>query len=141
MPKILFKKLHPNALIPQMMRPGDAGMDLSSIAEIAIQPGTREIVKTGVSLAIPDGHVGLFWDRSGLAAKHGIHILAGVLDSNYRGELMVVMLNTSNQVYEVKAGDRIVQLLIQPVANLPIEEVSELPESNRGEGRFGSSGR
>lgn len=141
MPKILIKKLHPDAQIPQMMRPGDAGMDLSSIAKITIQPGTREIVKTGVSLAIPDGYVGLFWDRSGLAAKHGIHILAGVLDSNYRGELMVVMLNTSDQVYEVKVGDRIVQLLIQPVANLPIEEVSELPESNRGEGRFGSSGQ
>jgi len=141
MTKILFKKLHPDAQVPQAMRPGDAGMDLISIEDVSIAPGTREVVKTGVALAIPEGHVGLFWDRSGLAAKHGIHILAGVLDSNYRGELMVVMLNTGPETYEVKAGDRIVQLLIQPILTPPIEEVDELPESSRGEGRFGSSGR
>jgi len=141
MKKILFKKLHPDALIPRFSRPGDAGLDLCSIENLVIPSKNRMIVKTGVALAIPPGYVGLFWDRSGLAAKHGIHILAGVLDCTYRGELMVVMYNSGQEDYSVQAGDRIAQILIQPIETPIIEEVSELPDSVRGEGRFGSSGR
>lgn len=141
MPKVLFKKLHPEAIIPHYSRPGDAGLDLNSLEEVNVPAGQHVIVKTGVALAIPENYVGLFWDRSGLAAKNGIHVLAGVIDANYRGELMVVMLNTGTNDYAIKKGDRIAQILIQPIISAEIEEVDELPESIRGEGRFGSSGR
>jgi dUTP pyrophosphatase len=106
-----------------------------------LQPGERRLVPTGWSLGLPEGYVSLIWDRSGIAAKNGITNMGGVIEWSYRGEYGVILLNTSPEPYEVKQGDRIAQLLVQPVATAELEEVDELPESARGQGGFGSSGR
>lgn len=139
--KVLAKRLHPDARLPVYGRPGDAGLDLSSVEDLTIMAGERAIVPTGIALAIPPGTVGLVWDRSGMAAKHGMKTMAGVLDHTYRGELKIVLLNTSGAPYEIKKGDRIAQLLIQPIVAAGVEEVAELDETHRGDGGFGSSGR
>ena len=128
---------------PFYAKAGDAGADLRSTETVTIAPGERALVKTGVKLALPNGYVGLVHPRSGLAAKHGITVLnaPGTVDAGYRGEVMVTLLNTSVESFEVGRGDRIAQLLIQSVEKAQFLAVSELPESTRGETGFGSSGR
>ena len=128
---------------PVYAKAGDAGADLRSTETVTIAPGQRALVKTGVKLALPNGYVGLVHPRSGLAAKHGITVLnaPGTVDAGYRGEVMVTLLNTSVESFEVSRGDRIAQLLIQSVEKAQFLAVSELPESTRGETGFGSSGR
>ena len=128
---------------PSYAKPGDAGADLKSTEDLKIAPGMRQLVRTGVRLAMPDGYVGLVHPRSGLAAKHGITVLnaPGTVDAGYRGEIMVTLLNTSNEVFEITRGDRIAQILFQEVARADFIKVSELPESARGDSGFGSSGR
>lgn len=128
---------------PVYAKAGDAGADLRSTETVTIAPGERALVKTGVKLALPNGYVGLVHPRSGLAAKHGITVLnaPGTVDAGYRGEVMVTLLNTSVESFEVSRGDRIAQLLIQSVEKAQFLAVSELPESTRGETGFGSSGR
>lgn len=137
---IQAQKLHPDAIIPRQPRAGDAGIDLCSIEDAVIPPHDRRTVRTGLAMAIPTGNVGLVWDRSGLAHKEGITILAGVIDAGYRGEIMVVMFNSSSREKSVKRGDRIAQMLIQPVFRPNIEEVEHLPDSERGALGLGSSG-
>lgn len=139
--KILIKRLRPDIVLPTYTHSGDAGLDLYSPESFVLQPGERRHVPMGFSLFLPPGYVSLIWDRSGLASKHGLTNLGGVIEHTYRGEYAVVILNTSDQPYEVKVGDRIAQLLIQPVVEAELEEVNELPSSSRGEGGFGSSGR
>lgn len=128
---------------PSYAKPGDAGADLRSTETLTLEPGARALVKTGVRIAMPDGYVGLVHPRSGLAAKHGITVLntPGTVDAGYRGELMVTLINTSKEAFEITRGDRIAQLLFQKVENATFHAVSELPESARGETGFGSSGR
>ena len=128
---------------PVYAKPGDAGADIKSTEDHVIRAGDRQLVKTGIKIAMPDGYVGLVHPRSGLAAKHGITVLntPGTVDAGYRGEIMVTLLNTSNEDFEVRRGDRIAQLLIQRVERGQFIAVSELPESARGEGGFGSSGK
>lgn len=128
---------------PVYAKAGDAGADLRSTETVTIAPGERALVKTGVKLALPNGYVGLVHPRSGLAAKHGITVLnaPGTVDAGYRGEVMVTLLNTSVESFEIRRGDRIAQLLIQSVEKAQFLAVSELPESTRGETGFGSSGR
>lgn len=138
---VQIKKLTPDATLPAYGRPGDAGLDLVSKEDYTLVPGEQHVFKLGIALAIPEGTVGLVWDRSGMAAKHGIKTMAGVLDHTYRGELGVVLMNIAKHPYEVKKGDRIAQLLIQPIYTAMITEVDELSETIRGEGGFGSSGR
>ncbi len=138
---VQIKLLRPGILAPAYKHPGDAGLDIFSPEAFVLQPGERRMVPTGWSLALPEGYVSLIWDRSGLAAKNGITNLAGVIEWSYRGEYGVVLLNTSSEPYEVKVGDRIAQLLIQPIATAELQVVDELPASIRGEGGFGSSGR
>ena len=138
---IRIKKLNDDATLPAYGRPGDAGLDLASREDWTLQPGEQHVFKLGIALAIPSGTVGLIWDRSGLAAKHGIKTMAGVLDHTYRGELGVVLMNVSKVPYEVKKGDRIAQLLIQPIHTVSVTEVDDLDETHRGAGGFGSSGR
>lgn len=138
---VQIKRLRPGIILPAYKHPGDAGLDIYSPESFVLQPGERRMVPTGWSLALPEGYVALIWDRSGIAAKNGITNLAGVIEWSYRGEYGVVLLNTSAEPYEVKAGDRIAQLLIQPIATAELQEVEELPPSIRGEGGFGSSGR
>lgn len=128
---------------PSYAKPGDAGADLRSTETLTLEPGARALVKTGVKIAMPDGYVGLVHPRSGLAAKHGITVLntPGTVDAGYRGELMVTLINTSDQAFDVVRGDRIAQLLFQKVERATFHPVTELPESARGDSGFGSSGR
>ena len=128
---------------PVYAKPGDAGADLKSTEDLVVPAGGRQLVKTGIKIAMPDGYVGLVHPRSGLAAKHGITVLnaPGTVDAGYRGEIMVTLLNTSNEPFEVRRGDRIAQLLFQRVDRADFIPVSELPESARGDGGFGSSGK
>jgi dUTP pyrophosphatase len=128
---------------PVYAKPGDAGADLRSTTAVTIAAGKRLLVPTGVSIALPAGYVGLVHPRSGLAAKHGVTVLntPGTIDAGYRGEIMVILYNSSDTDFEVAVGDRIAQLLIQAVETAKFVSVEKLPESERGETGFGSSGR
>jgi len=121
---------------------GDAGVDLTSVAEITLAPGERTLVPTGIAVAIPRGYGGFVQPRSGLAAKHGITLTnsPGLIDSNYRGEINIILQNTGSEIFKISIGDRIAQLVVMPVEHVAFEAVDELPESNRGKGGFGSSG-
>lgn len=138
--QIKFKKIYPDAQIPTYGRAGDAGMDFYSYEEKELAPGERYTFKTGLAVEIPNGHVMLIWDRSGLAVKHGLTTLAGVIDSNFRGEIGICILNTSNEKYPIKKGDRIAQFLVQPIEKLILQEIEELSATNRGENWQASSG-
>ena len=136
-----IKKLHIHAKVPTRANPNDAGADLYSIESVVIPPLSRGVVKTGIALEIPVSYYGRVAPRSGLAAKHGIDVLAGVIDSSYRGEIGVVLLNTdASNSFTVNVGDRIAQLIIESHYNPVFVEVLDLLETNRGEGGFGSSG-
>ena len=128
---------------PLYAKSGDAGADLRSVEELVLKAGERKLVKTGVKIALPDGYVGLVHPRSGLAAKHGITVLntPGTVDSGYRGEIMVILFNSSEEDFEIAIGDRIAQLVIQEYVRAEFVRVQELPESDRSETGFGSSGK
>jgi len=127
--------------LPTYSREGDAGIDLRSVETLVIRPKARVTVGTGLHVAIPSGFMGLIRDRSGLASQFGIHTLAGVVDSNYRGEVKVVLLNTGDEDYIVNVNDRIAQLVILPVANAKIEQVESLSRTERNEAGWGSTGK
>jgi len=136
------QRLHDGATLPTRAYEGDAGLDLSASERVELGPGERAVVGTGLTVAIPDGHAGFVQPRSGLAARHGITILntPGLVDSGYRGELKVVLLNTDRtEQFVVEPGMRIAQLVVVPVALPEPREVAELPDSERGEKGFGSS--
>ena len=126
--------------LPNYANPGDAGLDIYSAEEILLKPNEKKIVKTGVKMAIPNGHVGLIWDKSGLAAKHGLHVFAGVIDSSYRGEIGVVLKNFGEEDFKVEKDSKIAQMLIQPIVLANITEHNSLEDTERGEGGFGSTG-
>jgi dUTP pyrophosphatase len=138
--KIKIKKLHPDAIIPNYAHPGDVGMDLYSVEDVAIAPGKRATISTGIAMEYPPGYCTLFWDKSGLASKNGITVLAGAVEYTYRGDYKVVLLNTSDSEYKVKKGDKIAQVLVMPIMTAEVEEVQELSESVRGANGFGSTG-
>ena len=125
---------------PGYAHPGDAGFDLRATESLSIEPGVRALVPTGLRFAIPEGYVGLVWDRSGLAVKHGMHCFAGVIDSGYRGEVKVVLANLGQATFSVEKGMRIAQMLVQPVVSASLVRVQSLEETTRGEGGFGSTG-
>lgn len=125
---------------PKYINHGDVGLDLHSAENIILKPGERATISTGLKMEIPEGFAGLIWDRSGLAANYGISTLAGVIDSGYRGEIKVAMINLGSGNFEVKEGMRIAQMLFQKVEKADIEIVNELEESKRGDGGFGSTG-
>jgi len=137
--EIKIKRLNKNIDLPKYAHEGDAGFDLRSAEDVLIKAGEKAIIPTALSMAVPKGYVGLIWDRSGLAARNSLHCLAGVLDSHYRGEIKVVMINLCNEDFQVEKGMRISQMLIQPVVQAELTEVDELNETTRGDG-FGSSG-
>jgi dUTP pyrophosphatase len=137
-------RLSDEARLPSRAHAGDAGLDLHAAEAASLGPGERGSVGTGIAVEIPDGHAGLVLPRSGLAARHGIALVnaPGLIDSGYRGELRVLLLNTDREeAFEIEPGDRIAQLLISPVTEAEPVEVEELSESARGGGGFGSSGR
>jgi dUTP pyrophosphatase len=135
-------RLHPEAGLPSQAYAGDAGLDLSACEGITLGPGDRAIVGTGVAVAIPDGYAGLVVPRSGLAARHGLSMVntPGLVDSGYRGEVKVVLVNTDrDQAFTIEPGMRIAQLVLVPVPAVQVVEVDELPETERGDRGFGSS--
>lgn len=135
-----IKKLVPEAVTPAYAHPGDAGLDLCAAEAVVIPARSRERVRTGLALAIPPESVGLVWDKSGLAYNQGITCLAGVVDAGYRGEVLVVLYNTTDSDWSVAQGQKIAQLLIQPIERPTIAVVDELSETARGDGGFGSTG-
>ena len=134
------KRLNPDAKLPGYGHVGDAGLDLFSVKDITLEPGGTLAVPTGIALAIPPGFVGLIWDKSGISLS-GVHRLAGVVDAGYRGEVKVVMTNLGQRDFVFEKGMKIAQMLIQPVAEVSVEEADDLEKSERGEGGFGSTGR
>jgi dUTP pyrophosphatase len=132
------------ARLPSRAHEGDAGLDLHAAASATLGPGERASVGTGIAVEIPPGHAGLVLPRSGLAARHGIALVnaPGLVDSGYRGELRVLLLNTDRtEPFEIQPGDRIAQLLVTPFAAADPVDAVELAASTRGDGGFGSSGR
>ncbi|MDP2946492.1 MAG: dUTP diphosphatase, partial [Nanoarchaeota archaeon] len=119
---------------------GDAALDLYSTENYSIVSGERQLVSTGIAMEFPAGYFASIRDRSGLAAKKGITVLGGVIEFTYRGEYGVVLLNTGKETFEIKVGDRIAQVVIQPVSTAEIIETTELSETARGSGNFGSTG-
>ena len=139
-----YRRLKVAARPPTQAHEGDAGYDLHAAEAVTIDPGERASVGTGIAVAIPEGQAGLVVPRSGLAARHGISVVnaPGLIDSGYRGELRVLLLNTdSSEPFTVEPGDRIAQLLLVRVEVEELEEVAELDETARGVGGFGSTGR
>lgn len=134
--------MSPGARLPVYGHPGDAGMDLFAAEEVVLGPGDVKAVPTGVKMAIPGGYVGLIWDKSGISLQ-GVHRLAGVVDAGYRGEVKVVMVNLGKKPYVFKSGQKVAQMLIQPVQAVEVVDVGEddLAETSRGEGGFGSTGQ
>jgi len=142
-PDVLIKRLDPGVPLPAYAHPGDAGADLTAAEDVHLGPGERALVRTGVSIALPAGYAAFVHPRSGLATRHGVTIVnaPGTVDAGYRGEIMVTLLNTDRtEPVSFKRGDRIAQLVIQPVARAVFREVDALPESVRGVGGFGSTG-
>jgi dUTP pyrophosphatase len=129
-------------LMPTIGNPGDAGYDLRCASEETIFARSRTTIKTGVSIALPAGYVGLVHPRSGLAAKHGITVLnaPGTVDAGYRGEIMITLVNHSDEDFQVNRGDRVAQILFQKFESATFIQVSELPGSDRGNAGFGSTG-
>ena len=139
-----FQRLREDAVVPSRAYAGDAGLDLTACERVELGPGERQLVGTGLAVAIPDGYAGFVQPRSGLAAKHGITIVntPGLVDAGYRGELKVILLNTdARETFVVEPGMRIAQLVVLAVPALEPVEVDELPDTERGAGGFGSSGR
>ena len=128
--------------MPAYAKPGDAGLDLTASEAVTLEPGDRRLVSTGVAIAIPEGHAGLVLPRFGLAMHKGVTVLnaPGLIDSGYRGELKVLLINHGAEAVAIERGERIAQLVIQPVAHARLVEVERLPDSARGEGGFGSTG-
>jgi dUTP pyrophosphatase len=138
-----IRLLHPDAVPPARTRSGDAGYDLRATERVSIPQDGRRLVGTGIAVALPEGVAGLVTPRSGLAIEHGLTLLnaPGLIDPNYRGEIKVILHNTSERRYTVEIGDRIAQLLLVPYWAPELEVVEELPATERGAGGFGSSGR
>jgi dUTP pyrophosphatase len=138
-----IRLLHPDAVPPSRSRSGDAGYDLRATERVSIPQDGRRLVGTGIAVALPEGVAGLVTPRSGLAIEHGLTLLnaPGLIDPNYRGEIKVILHNTSERRYTVEIGDRVAQLLLVPYWAPELEVVEALPETERGAGGFGSSGR
>ena len=136
-------RLDPGLPLPVPAKPGDAGLDLYASESAKIGPGERRLVPTGLAVAIPEGHAGLVLPRSGLAMQKGVTVLnaPGLIDSGYRGELKVLLINHGADAAAIERGERVAQLVIQPVTHARLVETERLPDSARGAGGFGSTGR
>ncbi|MDQ3940310.1 MAG: dUTP diphosphatase [Actinomycetota bacterium] len=142
--KIPIRRLDPELPLPSYARPGDAGLDLLAAEDVTLQPGDRAAVPTGLAVAIPDGYAGFVHARSGRALKEGLALAnaPGLIDSGYRGEIRVIVTNLDRtSPIDIKRGEKLAQLVVQPVESVELEDVTELPPTERGEGGFGSTGR
>jgi dUTP diphosphatase len=137
-------RLDPDLPVPAYAHPGDACADLVAAEDVKLPPGGRAVVSTGVAVAVPEGYAAFVHPRSGLAARHGVTLVnaPGTIDAGYRGEIRVVLVNTDQtEPFVVRRGDRIAQLVVQPVVRANFRPVAVLPPSPRGGGGFGSTGR
>ncbi len=139
--KLYIKKMHEAAVLPSFAHTTDAGMDLCTSVEITINPGERASVPTGIAMQIPEGHVGLIWDKSGISQKVGLKTLGGVIDAGYRGEIFVGLFNAGKDAHTFLPGQKVAQILIQEIKQPELEVVESLEDSSRGEGAFGSTGK
>ena len=143
-PDVLIKRLDPGVPLPSYAYPGDAGADLTAAEDVQLAPGERALVRTGLAIALPAGYAAFVHPRSGLAAKYGVTLVnaPGTVDAGYRGEIKVTLLNTDrDQAVSFKRGDRIAQLVIQPVEAVAFVTAASLSASTRGLGGFGHTGR
>ncbi len=144
-PFLPVRRVRPQAVLPVRATPGSAGLDLHACIEepLTLEPGQRAMIPTGLAAAIPQGVAGMIYARSSLGTKYGIALSngVGVVDSDYRGEICVGLCNFSAEPYTIQPGERVAQLVLQPVLCLPVQEVDILDETSRGEGGFGSTGR
>lgn len=139
--QIKVKKLREDAKLPTHGHPGDAGMDFYCLEDVLFPPGKQERVRTGVAVEIPEGNVGLIWDKSSISFNLGLKIMGGVIDSGFRGEITMNLLNVSNKEVLMTKDHKIAQMIIQKFEYCDIVEVEELSETVRGEGREGSTGK
>ena len=139
---VTFKKIHPDAVLPNYAHPGDAGMDVCACEAATLQPGERRLIRTGLVMELPCGTEAQMRPRSGLALKHGITLLntPGTIDEGYRGELGVILINLGQEPFEVLPGMRIAQMVVAPVLRVEVAEACEVSETARGSGGFGSTG-
>lgn len=137
---VAIVKMHDWMTTPHYAHEGDAGIDLRAAEEIVIKPGENKTVATGVKMAIPNGYVGLVWDKSGHASKNSIKSMAGVIDSGYRGEIRIVLINLGKEDFKITKDMKIAQILFQPVTRANLILTESLDDTNRGEGGFGSTG-
>ena len=138
--RLEFMRLDAAAKLPTRGSPLAAGLDLYSIETVRLQPHGRALVRTGLSVAIPHGFYGRVAPRSGLAVKHGLDVLAGVIDSDYRGEIMCALINHGDEALEIEAATRVAQLIIEAIATPEPVWSEDLSETERGRGGFGSTG-
>ncbi|MFO0718684.1 MAG: dUTP diphosphatase [Candidatus Paceibacterota bacterium] len=136
-----IKKLRADATLPTYAHPGDAGLDIYTCESVSVEPGEKTAISTGIAMEIPEGYVGMIWDKSGIAIKNGIKTLGGVVDSGYRGEVLIGVINLSKERYTFEKGHKVAQMVIQKKEDVVVEEVQELSDTSRGEGRFGSTGK
>ena len=145
MVKLLIKKLHKNIILPEYKTDGSSGMDLMANVEqtVKILPGEKKIISTGIMVAIPEQYEIQIRPRSGLAAKNGISILntPGTIDSDYRGEIKVILINLGKDIFKINKNDRIAQMIVCPIIKVELKEVESLSETVRGEGGFGSTNK
>lgn len=139
--KIKIKKLHKDAKLPTHGHPNDAGMDFYTIEDVYFPAFGQVQVNTGIAIEIPEGHVGLIWDKSSISFKHGLKVMGGVIDSSYRGEIVMSMKNLSDKDFTLEQGHKVAQMIIQKFEYCDIVEVDKLSETVRGEGREGSTGK
>lgn len=139
---VKFKRLRPEAVLPAYAHPSDAGMDVCAVEDAVVPKGGRALVRTGLAMQLPVGYEAQVRPRSGLALKHGVTVLnaPGTIDAGYRGEVGVILANFGDGDFQVKAGDRIAQLVIAPVTQAAVAETDEVDETDRGAGGFGSTG-
>ncbi|MFH0951107.1 MAG: dUTP diphosphatase [bacterium] len=137
--EIIIERITATAKLPTRGHYNDAGLDIYADETVTLQPGQNKNIKTGLKMAIPDNYTALVWDKGGIA-RNGIHTLAGVIDSGYRGEVGIEMINLTKQDYEITAGQKIAQILIQPVSLCNIKEGQIDDQTSRGDGKHGSTG-
>lgn len=138
--RLLFKRLHPNARLPSRGSANAAGLDLCAVERVTLAVGARAAVRTGLAVAIPVGFYGRVAPRSGLAVRHGIDVLAGVIDADYRGEILCALVNHGDAPFEIEPGARVAQLVVEAIATPEPAWAEDLEETERGAGGFGSTG-
>lgn len=137
-----FKRIHPDAVLPAYAHPSDAGMDVRSVEDVTLAPGKRALVHTGLVMLLPPMYEAQVRPRSGLALKNGVTVLntPGTIDSGYRGEIGVILVNLGNEPFCVRKGDKVAQIVVAPVTQPEIAETDEVDVTDRGNGGFGSTG-